>query len=58
MLLAHIVIFVFGALQLQLFVGWGAAWTSGVAPFLIGTIIKTVAAAATVRAAAPLLTQR
>jgi biotin transport system substrate-specific component len=58
MLLAHIVIFVFGVLQLQLFIGWPAAWTTGIAPFLIGTIIKTVAAAATVRAAAPLLTQR
>jgi biotin transport system substrate-specific component len=57
MLLAHVVIFVFGVLQLQLFVGWAAAWTGGVAPFLIGTIIKTIAAAATVRAAAPLLRQ-
>ncbi|MBI3439642.1 MAG: biotin transporter BioY [Proteobacteria bacterium] len=55
MLLAHIVIFAFGVLQLQLFVGWAAAWSSGVAPFLIGTMIKTAAAAATVRAAAPLL---
>jgi len=55
MALAHIVIFAFGVAQLQLFVGWGPAWTGGVAPFLIGTIIKTLAAAATVRAAAPLL---
>lgn len=55
MLVAHIVIFAFGVLQLQFFVGWGEAWTGGVAPFLIGTIIKTVAAAATVRAAAPIL---
>jgi len=55
MLLAHIVIFVFGVLQLQLFVGWAAAWGGGVAPFVIGTVIKTVAAAATVRAAEPLL---
>lgn len=51
MLLAHIVIFMFGVLQLQLFVGWAAAWSVGVAPFLIGTIIKTAAAAATMRAA-------
>jgi biotin transport system substrate-specific component len=57
MLLAHAVIFAFGVLQLQLFVGWAAAWTSGVAPFIVGTIIKTIAAAATVRAAAPLLRQ-
>jgi biotin transport system substrate-specific component len=55
MLLAHIAIFVFGVLQLQLFVGWSAAWSAGVAPFIAGTIIKTIAAAATVRAAAPLL---
>ncbi|MFZ2029085.1 MAG: biotin transporter BioY [Vitreimonas sp.] len=55
MLLAHIVIFAFGLVQLQLFVGWDAAWASGVTPFIIGTVIKTVAAAATVRAAAPLL---
>ncbi len=52
---AHIVIFAFGVLQLQLFVGWAQAWTGGVAPFLIGSIIKSVAAAATIRAAAPLL---
>jgi biotin transport system substrate-specific component len=58
MLLAHIVIFVFGVLQLQLFVGWAQAWSAGVTPFLIGTIIKTIAAAATVRAAAPLLADR
>ena len=55
MLLAHIVIFVFGVLQLQLFVGWAQAWSGGVAPFIIGSVIKTVAAAATVRAAEPLL---
>lgn len=55
MLLAHIVVFVFGVAQLQLFVGWGAAWSSGVAPFIVGTVIKTIAAAATVRAAAPLV---
>jgi biotin transport system substrate-specific component len=55
MLLGHVVVFVIGVLQLQLFVGWGAAWTGGVAPFLIGTVIKTVAAAATVRAVAPLV---
>lgn len=57
MLLAHIVIFVFGVLQLQLFVGWAQAWSAGVVPFLIGTIIKTVAAAATVRAATLLLSK-
>ncbi len=56
-LLAHIVVFAFGVLQLQLFVGWSQAWSAGVAPFIIGTVIKTVAAAATVRAAAPLLRQ-
>lgn len=55
MMLAHVATFVFGILQLQLFVGWAAAWTSGVAPFVIGTIIKAIAAAATVRAAQPLL---
>ncbi len=55
MLAAHIVIFAFGVVQLQLFVGWSQAWTGGVAPFLVGTIIKTLAAAATVRAAAPAL---
>jgi biotin transporter BioY len=55
MLVAHIVIFAFGVLQLQLFVGWRQVWTLGVAPFLIGTIIKTLAAAATVRAVAPVL---
>lgn len=58
MLLGHIVILALGALQLQLFVGWSQAWASGVAPFVVGTIIKTVAAAATVRAASPLLVQR
>jgi biotin transport system substrate-specific component len=55
MLAAHVVIFAFGVVQLQLFVGWSQAWTLGVAPFLVGTIIKTLAAAATVRAAAPAL---
>jgi len=55
MLLAHIVVFAFGVLQLQLFVGWTQAWSAGVAPFIIGTLIKAVAAAATVRAVAPLL---
>ena len=55
MAMAHIVIFAFGVAQLQLFVGWGPAWTGGVAPFLIGAVIKTLAAAATVRAAAPFL---
>ncbi|MBS0383856.1 MAG: biotin transporter BioY [Proteobacteria bacterium] len=55
MLLAHVVIFAFGVLQLQLFVGWSQAWSAGVAPFLIGTLIKSVAAAATALAAHPFL---
>lgn len=58
MVFAHALILTLGALRLQLFVGWAQAWTSGVAPFLIGTAIKSLAAAATVRATAPLFAVR
>jgi len=54
MLIAHVVIFAFGVAYLQMFVGWSAAWSAGVAPFLIGTVIKVAAAAASARAASGL----
>ena len=55
MTIGHVLVFALGVLQLQAFVGWSGAWTSGVAPFILGSIVKTLAAAATVRAAAPFL---
>jgi len=55
--LAHALVFVSGVSQLALFVGSDAAIAGGLTPFLVGSIIKIVAAALTVRAATILITR-
>lgn len=49
MVAAHVVILVLGWARLALDVGAGAAWEGGVAPFVIGGVIKSVAAAIVIR---------
>lgn len=48
--LGHILILASGGAWLSLFIGPQAAWAGGVAPFLIGSGIKTVMAVATIKA--------
>ena len=48
--LGHALILASGGAWLSLFIGPRAAWTGGVAPFLIGSGIKTVMAVATIKA--------
>lgn len=50
-LVAHTVVLCIGALVLAAFVGIGSAWAMGVAPFLVGDVVKSVAAAVIVRLA-------
>jgi biotin transport system substrate-specific component len=50
-LIAHTVVLVVGSLVLAAFVGIENAWFMGVAPFLIGDVVKSVAAAIVVRLA-------
>jgi biotin transport system substrate-specific component len=50
MALGHCLIFLSGVSWLALFVGGEHAIASGLTPFLLGAVVKTVAAAATVRA--------
>ena len=45
----HLMILAFGGAWLSLFVGPRAAWVGGVAPFLIGSAIKTAMAVAVVK---------
>jgi biotin transport system substrate-specific component len=48
MSIGHAVVFALGLLQLQLFVGWPMAMSSGLTPFLLGSVVKIVAGALTV----------
>jgi biotin transport system substrate-specific component len=50
MALGHVVIFAFGLPWLALHVGATQAWVLGAAPFLAGTLVKTVLAAALIQA--------
>ncbi|MDZ4746080.1 MAG: biotin transporter BioY [bacterium] len=50
-LVAHTVVLICGVVVLSAFVGVGNAWTMGVAPFLVGDIVKSVVAAVVVRLA-------
>lgn len=50
-LVAHTIVLCTGALVLAAFVGISNAWVMGVAPFLVGDIVKSVAAAVVVRLA-------
>lgn len=50
-LVAHTVVLCIGALVLAAFVGIGNAWAMGVVPFLVGDVIKSIAAAIIVRIA-------
>lgn len=49
MALGHAIVFFFGVAHLSVFVGPDAAVASGFTPFLVGAIVKTFAAAATLR---------
>lgn len=51
MLIAHIVIFVFGVAWLGTLIGFDKAWAAGVAPFYFATLFKTALGAALVPAA-------
>jgi len=42
--LGHALVFVPGVLWLATFLGLGEAWTAGAAPFVLGTVLKTVLA--------------
>lgn len=48
--LGHALILASGGAWLSLFIGPRAAWAGGVAPFLVGSVIKTVMAVATIKA--------
>lgn len=50
-LVAHTIVLCIGALVLAAFVGIGNAWAMGVEPFLLGDVVKSVAAAIVVRLA-------
>ena len=45
MSLGHVLVFVLGLAQLQLFVGWPMAISTGLEPFVLGSVVKTIAAA-------------
>jgi biotin transport system substrate-specific component len=51
MSVGHVVIFAFGLAWLAHLVGPAKAWAVGVAPFVIGTVLKTALAAALMKAA-------
>lgn len=55
MALGHALIFACGIAQLSIFVGLEAAIAGGLSPFVVGSIVKTFAAAATLRFAESLL---
>ena len=57
-LIGHAVILAAGFAWLSTLVGPQAAWTGGVAPFLIGSVLKTILAAASVKLAEPRLRRR
>lgn len=48
MTIGHVIVFALGLLQLQMFVGWPMAVSTGLTPFIAGSLIKTIAAAVTV----------
>jgi biotin transport system substrate-specific component len=50
MLIGHVVIFVYGLAWLANMIGIEKAWATGVAPFYLATLFKTVLAAACMRA--------
>ena len=50
MTIGHVLIFVAGVSYLTAFSGVGGALSSGLYPFILGSIVKTVAAAASVKA--------
>lgn len=50
-IVTHTIVLCIGALVLAAFVGISNAWAMGVAPFLIGDIVKSIAAAVVVRLA-------
>jgi biotin transport system substrate-specific component len=50
MAIGHVVIFAFGLAWLSLQVGTMQAWAVGAAPFVLGTLVKTVLAAALIQA--------
>jgi biotin transport system substrate-specific component len=50
MALGHVVIFAFGLAWLSLHVGASQAWILGAVPFVAGTLVKTVLAAALIQA--------
>jgi biotin transport system substrate-specific component len=54
-LLGHAVILAAGFAWLSILFGPQAAWTGGVTPFLIGSVLKTILAAASVKLAEPRL---
>lgn len=57
-LLGHVVILTSGFARLATLVGAQGAWAGGVAPFLIGSVLKTILAAASVKLAEPRLRRR
>lgn len=48
MAIGHVVIFAFGVAWLAGLLGWSKAWTLGVAPFFLATLLKTALGAAAV----------
>jgi biotin transport system substrate-specific component len=58
MTIGHALVFALGLLQLQLFLGWPMALSTGLAPFIAGSVVKTLAAAATVWAGAHFIGRR
>lgn len=54
-LLGHAIILAAGFAWLSMLIGTEAAWTGGVVPFLAGSVLKTILAAAAVRLALPRL---
>lgn len=57
-LLGHALILAAGFAWLSALIGPAAAWTGGVAPFLLGSVLKTVLAAASVKLVEPRLRRR
>jgi biotin transport system substrate-specific component len=50
MTIGHLVIFAFGLAWLSLHLGAAQAWAVGAAPFVAGTLVKTLLAAALIQA--------
>lgn len=58
LLAGHVLLFIPGVLWLATFMGLGAAWATGGAPFILGTILKTGIALMTLLAGRTLLQHR